>query len=112
VAVRNRLYPDAGQEPALVRTCDHARFVWNLDAEQQSCWPGCSGRAGVSLPFCAGSPRSIVFAGIRAVPSEGVPGSECSIAFRATANNTSRLGARRHAPRGKCPIAEWMASFL
>jgi uncharacterized Zn finger protein len=64
VAVRNRLYPDAGQEPALVRTCDHARLVWNLDAKQQSCWPGCSGRAGVSLPFCAGSFRSIVFAGM------------------------------------------------
>ncbi len=26
MAVRNRLYPDAGQEPALVRRCDHAVY--------------------------------------------------------------------------------------
>ena len=112
MAVRNRLYPDAGQEPLLVRRCDHARFVWNLGVEQQSCWPGCSGRAGVSPPFSAGSPSSIVFAGIRALPPAGVPGSECSIAFRAMVNNTSRPGRGGMRPRGKCLIAEWMASLL
>lgn len=109
--MRNRLYLGAGQEPVLVRCCD-ARFVWNLAVEQQSYWPGRSGRADVSLPFGAGSPRSFVFAGIRAVPPAGVPRSECSIAFRAMVNNIGRPETRGHAPWGKRPIAEWMASFL
>jgi hypothetical protein len=41
VAIRDRLYPAAGQERVLVRHCDDARFVWNLAVEQQSWWrPG------------------------------------------------------------------------
>ena len=41
MAIRNRLYPDAGQERMLTLHCDHARFVWNLAVEQQSHWrPG------------------------------------------------------------------------
>lgn len=41
MAIRNRLYPTAGQEPSCLRHCAHARFVWNLAVEQQSWWwPG------------------------------------------------------------------------
>jgi putative transposase len=41
VAIRNRLYPAAGQVCILTRHCQDARFVWNLAVEQQSWWwPG------------------------------------------------------------------------
>lgn len=45
MAIRNRLYPDAGQERVLTLHCDHARFVWNLAVEQQSHWRPGRGRA-------------------------------------------------------------------
>ncbi|EFC83978.1 transposase [Parafrankia sp. EUN1f] len=35
---RFRLYPDEGQEETLLVHCRHARYVWNLAAEQQSWW--------------------------------------------------------------------------
>ena len=41
MAIRNRLYPTAGQQPALREHCAHVRRVWNLAVEQQSWWwPG------------------------------------------------------------------------
>ena len=41
VAIRNRLYPDAGQGELFAVHCGHARFVWNLAVEQQAWWrPG------------------------------------------------------------------------
>jgi putative transposase len=38
VAIRNRMYPDAGESAVLRRHCADARYVWNLAAEQQSWW--------------------------------------------------------------------------
>src|SRR5215831_9145513 len=41
MAVQNRVYPALAQLPGLSEHCGHARYVWNLAAEQQSWWrPG------------------------------------------------------------------------
>lgn len=38
VSIRQRLYPDRGQEPRLVEHCHHARFVFNIGLEQRAMW--------------------------------------------------------------------------
>ncbi len=38
MSIRQRLYPESGQEQVLLRHCSHARFVWNLGLEQRNCW--------------------------------------------------------------------------
>jgi putative transposase len=38
VSIRQRLYPDQGQESWLVEHCHHARFVFNIGLEQRSMW--------------------------------------------------------------------------
>ena len=44
---RYRLAPTAAQHAALRGHCAHARYVWNLAAEQQSWWrPGRQGAPG------------------------------------------------------------------
>ncbi|MFI6720431.1 RNA-guided endonuclease InsQ/TnpB family protein [Kribbella sp. NPDC050470] len=35
---RFRMYPSGAQEPALLRQCRHARYMWNLALEQWSMW--------------------------------------------------------------------------
>ena len=47
MSIRERLYPDEGVLPALVRHCADARFVWNLGLEQRSFW---SRGRGTRLP--------------------------------------------------------------
>lgn len=38
MSIRQRLYPDQVQQPALVEHCQQARFVYNLGLEQRSLW--------------------------------------------------------------------------
>lgn len=38
MSIRQRLYPDHGQEPRLVEHCHHARFVFNIGLEQRKMW--------------------------------------------------------------------------
>lgn len=38
MSIRQRLYPDHGQEPWLVEHCHHTRFVFNIGLEQRKMW--------------------------------------------------------------------------
>lgn len=38
MSIRQRLYPDHGQEPWLVEHCHHVRFVFNIGLEQRKMW--------------------------------------------------------------------------
>jgi transposase len=38
MSIRQRLYPDPGQETGMVGHCHHARFVFNIGLEQRSMW--------------------------------------------------------------------------
>jgi putative transposase len=38
VSIRQRLYPEPGQQAGLVEHCHHARFVFNIGLEQRAMW--------------------------------------------------------------------------
>lgn len=98
----NRLYPDAGKSP----------YSYGIAATPGSCGTSPLGSSptgsqkrsrlvGVSLPFCAALAPQPCFACIRAVPPAGMPELECSITFRATANNIDRPRREDMRPPGK-----------